>query len=573
MRLFAYSKNRPQSLPLRGLSIALVLLSFQQHINAFPVTGGTSILGLSLPDLGLDSGSGLHAANDHTNSSVKHSSSSYTAEEDAEPTSSKNAAASMWAADPSVTQNWFDSEHTVDDEEGHFSAGLHATESDSDSGKATVTSTTTKSHTHTRSSTSARQSTTSSATSSDASSTQSGASTTTLTKSHHHTSSSTSKASAAAKATATTALKPQNISLGHQFAADTLTDNKYARFRLTSNQASYGPAEVRADLRKMMAWAQDTGNLNKAQEDETVAAILSVAARYYPELPTRAIARVLMADIKAESDFQPRLVSPGRLDSGDSWGLMQVSPSGMSQELNLFQSHARTGANSFSWVYQPSPGLTAMAQPGTPNAGPLLDWATGEQLVLSSLTNEDLFRPWINIHVASWIQVNLARTSSQDPSDWTAIAKASQKTTITSQQLISVQDSGTNSSSGSGSGSRSSGSSSEDGFSFLSINIAGIDLRISSLESLKSTLLSNLATEANLLTGASLQRSVRSGLGSWVAGPATSGDGGFEQDGDDISAQYLRAISEAVGVVYGQTVKPSWLDGLRLNAGLVDYRP
>ncbi|KAK0536478.1 hypothetical protein OC842_001968 [Tilletia horrida] len=351
----------------------------------------------------------------------------------------------------------------------------------------------------------------------------------------------------------------------HEFAVDTLDSNKYAAFRLTSNQASYGPSEVRADLRRIMAWAGDSGNLNKAQEDETVAAILSVSARYYPELPTRAIARLIMADIKAESDFQPKLVSPGRLDSGDSWGLMQVSPGGSSQELNLFKTHARTGANSFSWVYQPSKGLTQMAQPGMPNAGPLLDWKTGEVLDMASLTNQDLFRPWINIHVASWIQSNLARTSSQDPSVWGGIARAAQRTTISAQQLLAAQSQQQQDGSGSGSGSGSGG-----GGSLLSINIAGIKI---SLPSLKSTHLSDLAKEAALLAGSSLPRSVRTGLGSWVAGPASTGEGGFAQNGDDISKQYLRAIAEGVGVIYQQDVKTSWLDGLKLNAGLVDYRP
>ncbi|KAE8223218.1 hypothetical protein CF319_g3714 [Tilletia indica] len=334
-------------------------------------------------------------------------------------------------------------------------------------------------------------------------------------------------------------------------------DNKYARFRLTSNQASYGPSDVRADLRRIMAWASDIGNLDKAQEDETVAAIMSVAARYYPELPTRAICRVLMADIKAESDFRPRLVSPGRLDSGDSWGLMQVSPDGQSQELNLFKNHARTAGNSFSWVYQPSKGMTMIAQPGMPNAGPLLDWKTGQEMDLASLTKQDLFRPWINIHVASWIQSNLARTSSEDPSGWDAIARASQRTTISAQQLLAAQQDGGD-------------SGSDSGGSLLSLNIAGIKVSIPNLKSLH---LSDLAKQASLLVGGSLPRSVRTGLGSWVAGPATTGEGSFEQNGDDISKQYLRAISDGVGAIYKQTVKTTWLNGLKLNAGLVDYRP
>ncbi|KAK0552127.1 hypothetical protein OC845_001864 [Tilletia horrida] len=355
---------------------------------------------------------------------------------------------------------------------------------------------------------------------------------------------------------------PETASTAKIFASDVLASNKYAAFRLTSNQASYGPSEVRADLRKIMAWAGDAGALSTAQEDETVAAILSVAARYYPELPTRAISRVLMADIKAESDFNPKLISPGRLDSGDSWGLMQVSPGGESQELKLFKTKARTAGNSFSWIYQPSKGLTMIAQPGYPNAGPLLDWKTGKEMDLASLTNQDLFRPWVNIHVASWIQVNSARTSSQDPSVWDSIARASQQTTQSAQQLLQATDGTFNSGSGSGSGSGPG--------SLLSINIGGIKV---SIPSLRTAHLSDLAKLSKLLTGASLSRSVRTGLGTWVAGPATTGEGGFEQNGDDISKQYLKAIVQGVGVAYSQDVKTSWLDGLKLNAGLVDYRP
>lgn len=182
---------------------------------------------------------------------------------------------------------------------------------------------------------------------------------------------------------------------------------------LLSNLPHYGPDQVRHDLHVIRAWADDLDQLSTpALLDETVAAIMSAAARYFPELSTRDAARVIMADIKAESDFDPDNVSGGRLDSGTSWGLMQVSPFG-SAELKLFQNHAVVSKNTYSWDRH--------CRGRHCGAGPLLDWNTGKVLKLRSLTNEDLFRPWVNIHVASWIQSNLARTASEDPDAWTKI--------------------------------------------------------------------------------------------------------------------------------------------------------
>ncbi len=134
---------------------------------------------------------------------------------------------------------------------------------------------------------------------------------------------------------------------------------------LFSNTPSYGPSEVRHDLHIIRAWASDLSQLSTPPLlDETVAAILSASARYYPELCTRDAARVIMADIKAESDFDPTNVSGGRLDSGSSWGLMQVSPFG-SGELRLFQQHARVKSNTGPW------------EGGWSGVGPLMDWDTG----------------------------------------------------------------------------------------------------------------------------------------------------------------------------------------------------
>ncbi|PWN41724.1 hypothetical protein IE81DRAFT_291414, partial [Ceraceosorus guamensis] len=271
---------------------------------------------------------------------------------------------------------------------------------------------------------------------------------------------------------------------------------------LTSNNANYGPGEVRQDLQKIMKWAYDEGNLSPAEEDEVIAAVLSASARYFPEVPTRAMCRIMLADIKAESDFQPRLSSAGRLDSGASVGLLQVSPGGGSQELTLWKTHAKVSANTFSWNRDAGNG-----------AGALLDWQTGSQMKLSALSNSDVLRPWVNIHLAMWVQSNSARTSSQDPYNWAAISAAS----ATSSK-------------------------------------------------------GNSAKVNKLLVGAGLNRSVRTGLGTWVAGAATDGAGSYKQKGDDISEQYIDSVLQGVSVLYGKTMTADWLDRWVLNAGLVDYR-
>ncbi len=139
---------------------------------------------------------------------------------------------------------------------------------------------------------------------------------------------------------------------------------------LLSNVPNYGPSQARHDLHVIRKWAGDLNQLSTpALLDETVAAILSAAARYLPELSTIDAARAIMADIKAESDFDTNNVSGGRLDSGSSWGLMQVSPLG-SGELKLFQQHATVTKNTYSW----STSWNVTTTPTTFGAGPLLDW-------------------------------------------------------------------------------------------------------------------------------------------------------------------------------------------------------
>ncbi|KIS70686.1 uncharacterized protein UMAG_01844 [Mycosarcoma maydis] len=284
---------------------------------------------------------------------------------------------------------------------------------------------------------------------------------------------------------------------------------------LYSNTPDYGPNEVRHDLHVIRAWAGDLDQLSTpCLLDETVAAILSASARYYPELSTRDAARVIMADIKAESDFDPDNVSGGRLDSGSSWGLMQVSPFA-SGELKLFQEHAAVQSNTYSWSHQCNVSTT----PVTNGAGPLLDWETGKALDVNNLNNQDLFRPWVNIHVATWIQSNLARTSSQDPYSWQEIYSKSNRARNSSGKLTTP--------------------------SWLAVDTA--------------------------LIGSGLPRSYLTALGSWVAGPAVDGYGSYTQPGDNVSKPYFNNIVQGLSVLFNSTVTTSWLSSLTLHAGLIDY--
>jgi len=338
------------------------------------------------------------------------------------------------------------------------------------------------------------------------------------------TSSASSTAKATSKATsvkvstvASTKTVTKTVSATATVTSSAKASEKTSAIVLTSNNASYGETELTSDLTRILKWAQDEDNVTSAEKKEIVAALLSASARYYPELPTQVICRIMLADIRAESDFNPREISGGRLDSGSSWGLLQVSPNGASQELNLFQDHGHVLTHNFTY------GMPASTRAGI--RGPLLDYDTGKTLVLSDLTRDDLFRPWINIHLAMWTQSNLARTSSQDPYNWAALNDYSWS--------MKVQ------------------------------TLNGTSARISN-------------KWQTLLKGASLPTTIKTGLGSWVAGPATNGEGSYTQTGDDISNQYLNNIMTAVRYLYGVTDKSkmpkSWLDTYTLNPGLVDYR-
>lgn len=288
-----------------------------------------------------------------------------------------------------------------------------------------------------------------------------------------------------------------------------------------------------------MSWAGDTGNLNSTQETETVAALLSAAARYFPELSTKVAVRYLLADIRAESDFNATAYNGGREDSGESLGLMQVSPASGSEELPLWVGHARVSYNNYSWSGERGP------------AGALMDYDTGKQMVLADLTKADLFRPWVNIHLGAWAQSNLARTASSDPYDWADICGYAYAARVAEAEYASV----------------------------LAASSSSRRRSTSATSAAYSAMLSAQSKETSSLVGAGLSRSVLTGLGSWVAGPATDGDDSYTGSGDDVSAAYFKRIVAGLKHLYGGstdddgvTIDTDWLDSLVLTAGLVDYR-
>jgi hypothetical protein len=147
-----------------------------------------------------------------------------------------------------------------------------------------------------------------------------------------------------------------------------------------------------ADLTKVMEHAGDLNNLTADDKQLTAQAIVTAAQRHYPEQPPELISRIIISNIRAESDFQAGNISPERVGSGDAVGLMQISPYGDSKELDLFKSHADTNG--------------------------LINPKTQQPYDVKALTPNDLIEPPLNIFVATWIQSNLARSGSADPGDW-----------------------------------------------------------------------------------------------------------------------------------------------------------
>ena len=185
-----------------------------------------------------------------------------------------------------------------------------------------------------------------------------------------------------------------------------------------TNNPSYGFLEAQDDLYSIRKWAGDLGRLvSKENRNETIMALFDAASRYYPDVDTKTVVRIMLADIKAESDFESENRSAGREDSGQSLGLLQVSPYG-SGELKQFQSMAQVDYNTYSWAVGTG-SEDEVSMGGFSELGELVDFKTNKKINLKSLSDHDLSRPWINIHIAMWIQSNLARTASQDPVSYT----------------------------------------------------------------------------------------------------------------------------------------------------------
>jgi len=150
-----------------------------------------------------------------------------------------------------------------------------------------------------------------------------------------------------------------------------------------------------------------SGDQLASQIDETVAAIMDSAAHYYIELPTKKICRAIISFIHAESGFNPQLIdSQNRFTGGLSYGLMGVSPDGQQRELDVFKTKADNSK--------------------------LLEFTSGKLLDVNSLKPEDLKRPWVNIHIASWFLSNTARAGSSDLSVWSSDKRGEKSPTVLS---------------------------------------------------------------------------------------------------------------------------------------------
>ena len=344
-----------------------------------------------------------------------------------------------------------------------------------------------------------------------------------------------------------------------------------------TNNPNYGFLEAQDDLYAIRKWAGDLDQLfSKENRNETLMALFSGASRYYPDVDTQTVVRIMMADIKAESDFQAGNASPGRLDSGSSLGLVQVSPYGASNELSQFQKSALVDRNVYSWTAGNGSNVDVQYG-GNSVLGPLRDFKTGKVLDLNSLTASDLSRPWINIHVAMWLQANHARTGSQDPYRWPRVSAAS-KTVRQAYQPALLEILGLSTSAQSNTGSSTNTSSYGNGSADANASAnADASANASGNGFSSSTYSSALQALSSRLTGSNPQKkSFATGLGSWVAGPSED-SGGYMTSGDDISAQYFKNIAQGLSVLYtGSTAQSSkygksWMDAIELTPGLVDY--
>ncbi|WFD45141.1 hypothetical protein MPSI1_003818 [Malassezia psittaci] len=347
----------------------------------------------------------------------------------------------------------------------------------------------------------------------------------------------------------------QSTSEGARVAAAVSADEPGGNLQnqsVITNNPNYGFLDAQDDLYAIRKWAGDMGQLvSKENRNETLIALFSAASRYYPDVDTKVVVRIMLADIKAESDFETSNESSGRLDSGSSIGLLQVSPYGASNELEQFQAASTFQRNVYSWCV--GNGTDVEVQYGGASVlGPLRSFDTGEVLNASSLTTADLTKPWINIHIAMWLQTNHARTGSQDPSLWPKVSSSSKNVRAAYQPaLLEILTGSTDATSSTSSNTSTSYSA--------------------------TTYTTKLNTLHKRLIGTNAQSTTfATGLGSWVAGPSDDSDG-YNTSGDDVSTQYFKNIGKGLSVMYTgsakqwQTYGKNWLDTIQLTPGLVDY--
>lgn len=235
-----------------------------------------------------------------------------------------------------------------------------------------------------------------------------------------------------------------------------------------SNDATYGVEEIKQDLNKFIA-STDCKKLTYEKITELTAGILSAAERYYPELPTKDICRVLIGTMYVESKLNPTFYNGAYSFTGKGYGLMQIAPYAEIRQLDLFKTHH--------------------------NFSNLFEYGTGDKISAKSLkAPDDLYNPWVNIHIGAWIQSNFGRTGGKNPSEW-----------------------------------------------------------------------------SNATPGP-VASTVKSGLGSWIAGAASNGDDGYGGSRDFESNAYFKDVLNAASLLFEKKLEEEFLENMKLKYGVIYYK-